>query len=117
MRVKDDRELGCKFGNEEGAGAISRVDDSIGEYEKDEARVKQLRGIISKYQRAFDTSIYEKKVVRPGNREGKIRGYSSELAEHLRQKFGLEAIFHAKDRKSPRLHSSHYCDTRMTSSA
>src|SRR3546814_737021 len=89
LSLKDDRYLVCKFGKEQGAVAISRVDARIGEYEKDEARVKQLRGIISKYQRAFDTSIYEKKVVRPGNREGKIRGYSSELAEHLRQKFEI----------------------------
>lgn len=101
LHMKEVRYLVCKFGKEQGAVATSRVDARIGEYEKDEARVKQLRSIIDKYRMTYDPSVYEKKAVRPGNREGKIAGYSSELAEHLHQKFGLEAIFHAKEGKPP----------------
>ncbi len=70
-------------------------------YTKDAKRLVQLRQIIAKYKAKTDSSlvcIYQKL---PGNRDGKLTGYQSDLTNLLHEKFGLEFIFHFKGKNTP----------------
>ena len=70
-------------------------------YTKDAKRLVQLRQIIAKYKPKTDSSlvcIYQKL---PGNRDGKLNGYQSDLTSLLHEKFGLEFIFHFKGNNTP----------------
>ncbi|MCE5223124.1 relaxase/mobilization nuclease domain-containing protein, partial [bacterium] len=70
-------------------------------YTKDAKRLVQLRQIIAKYKPKTDSSlgcIYQKL---PGNRDGKLAGYQSDLTNLLRQRFGIEFIFHFKGNNTP----------------
>ncbi|MGF7028566.1 relaxase/mobilization nuclease domain-containing protein [Sphingobacterium sp. HSC-15S19] len=78
--------------NDQHIGSIDlcEIDQKISERKKGTARMTQIRAIFEKYRSIYDTSI-----------NNTDHGYSSEFAEFLRKKFGLEIIFHGKDGKPP----------------
>lgn len=78
--------------NDQHIGSIdlSVIDQKIAGRKKDAARMTQIRAIFEKYRSIYDPSI-----------NNTDHGYSSEFAEFLRKKFGLEIIFHGKNGKPP----------------
>jgi hypothetical protein len=80
---------------------IEQVNKQITESKKDKARVVQLRKIIDKYKDGYSSEI--RIVFEPSKFEGKQKpiGYTSDLAEFLKSKFGLDVVFHGKDNLPP----------------
>src|SRR5690606_5535466 len=88
--LKDGRYAISKYGRELTSLDVAEVDNRISAREKDKGRVAQIRAIIERYRHEHDPSPYPN--------DG---GYSSALAEFLRGKFGLQAVFHGKGGKPP----------------
>lgn len=82
----------CINKNETEIGQIqlSKVDERIASYQKDKARLIQIRALIEKYKHSHDPSIKYNE-----------NGYYSNLADFLRDQFGLQFVFHGKDGKAP----------------
>lgn len=80
---------------------IDRIIEHISLYNKNEKRVTQLRAIFEKYKGVHNPEI--KILYKPTtNRSLKIPiGYTSDLAIFLKDKFGLDIIFHGKEGKAP----------------
>lgn len=90
-----------KFGRELAELDYDRVDGIVRGFVSDKLRVAQLRAVIEKYAALHDTGL--RPVTEPiqGNRNGKTKGYTSDLLEFLHAKFGLEAVFHFSGNKPP----------------
>lgn len=88
--LKNDMYYIKKNETEIGQIELSKVDKRTASHQKDKARMKQIRAIIEKYSFSHDPSI-----------RYHDNGYSSNLADFLRAKFGLQIIFHSKNGKEP----------------
>jgi hypothetical protein len=69
---------------------LSKVDDQIHSRQEDKARIIQIRAIIEKYRHSHDPFIRYHE-----------NGYSSDLADFLSDKFGMQIVFHGKDGQQP----------------
>lgn len=99
--LKDAQYQVFKFGKNLYSFSADEVDLRIGEYDQNKKRLQQLRAIINKYRPDYDPVPYPEKSKLPGGGEGKATGYNSKLAAILKQEFGLQILFHAKDGKPP----------------
>lgn len=90
-----------KFGKEQGNIPVEQVDKVIANYQSNKERIQQLRAFIGKYRIEYSPELFPLRSQLPGGGDGPVTGYSSELANALQQKFGLQFIFHAKDGKPP----------------
>jgi hypothetical protein len=90
-----------KFGKEQATITKAEVKQLAKENKVDEKRLSQLKAIINKYQKNYDSAPKPVYKHLPGSEKGKIIGYESLLSNHLHSKFGLEAVFHFKDDKPP----------------
>ncbi len=72
-----------------------------GSYRKDTRRLTQLKQIILKYQKETDNTLICVFQKLPGNRNGALVGYKSDLTSLLHEKFGLEFVFHFKGNNNP----------------
>ncbi|WP_276348955.1 relaxase/mobilization nuclease domain-containing protein [Daejeonella sp. JGW-45] len=90
-----------KFGKELSQMPIKKIDEKIADHQKDKERISQLRSIIEKYRLKVNPEIYTVTHDLPGGKKKTITGYSSNLAEMLKAKFGVQILFHAKDGNSP----------------
>lgn len=88
--LKNDVYSISKNSHEIGQIELSKVDQRIASHQKDKARMKKIRAIVEKYRDSHDPSIRYHE-----NR------YSSNLADFLRDKFGIQIMFHGKDGKEP----------------
>lgn len=68
--------------------------------ETDKKRVAQLRAIIEKYKLEYSPTLKQNQIKLPSALL-KENGYTSELAEFLKEKFGIDFVFHSKDNKKP----------------
>lgn len=90
-----------KFGLLQGEIQLKEIERQAKAGTQDQQRIKQLKAIINKYMRIYRSNpdpVYEP--VR-GNKTGKLKGYRSELSDYLKDKFGIELIFHGKGEKKP----------------
>lgn len=76
------------------------IEAGINKEENNQNRIAQLRGIIEKYRIDYSTELYLKTNISSNGKENVI-GFTSELSEHLKQKFGADLVFHAKGKKPP----------------
>lgn len=88
-------------GKELGRVSLQDVDSHVKSYCKDGDRIRQLRAIIEKYHGKYSPVITPVFSQLPGQRDNLRVGYTSKLAEMLRDKFGLQTLFHFKDDKPP----------------
>ena len=72
-----------------------------GSYRKDTRRLTQLKQIILKYRKETDNTLVCVFQKLPGNREGALTAYKSDLTCLLYEKFGLEFVFHFKGNNKP----------------
>lgn len=75
----------------------SRIQGSI----ESSNRKAQLKAIFAKYLPDFDASICPVHEKRPGDREGEVKNYRSDFTEFMRERFGLQFVFHFKNDKTP----------------
>ena len=76
------------------------IEAGINKEASSQKRIAQLRAIIEKYRSDYSTDLYLKTITSPNGQENVI-GFTSELSEHLKQKFGVDLVFHAKGKKPP----------------
>jgi len=78
-----------KFGKQQGEIDVTRIDGQLGT-SLNAARQQQITAWFHKYARMYDTSLT------------KVHGkYQSELSAWLKQKMGIELVFHASGDKPP----------------
>lgn len=76
------------------------INSGISAKVNDQKRIAQIRAIIEKYRTDYSADLYLKTIISPNGNTKKV-GYTSELAEHLKEKFGIDLVFHAKGNKTP----------------
>lgn len=91
----------CKFGKEITQIPLTKVDERVVNYQKDKERISQLRAIFEKYRLNTDPVIYVLSHNFPGGGAKTLIGYSSKLADLMKEKFGVQILFHSKDNKPP----------------
>lgn len=95
--TQDDKEISLrKFDDIQQQIPISKINERITLSLKDESRIRQLKAIFEKYHSLADPSlqvVYEPSKYKD---DKKPIGYTSELAQVLKQKFGIEIVFHGK---------------------
>src|SRR5690606_14587839 len=90
-----------KYGIFQGQIPQLQIAEKLSSYTLDKQRQTQLKAIIEKYLKVYNSEpspVYEPV---KGNRIGKQTGYRSELSDFLKAKFGLEFIYHGKEGKDP----------------
>lgn len=90
-----------KYGLVQGQIPVSEFNQKIQSYQLDKDRAKQLKAILDRYSKVYQTlptCLFEPK---PGGKKGNQTGYRSDLGDFIRDKFGLQLIFHGKDGKRP----------------
>lgn len=100
LAVSDSTYKIIKYGKEQSRVELSEVDKRIASYQKNPGRLKQIRAIVEKYRSEYDPGIYPKLTKRTNQHE-KVTAYSSLLADMLKEKFGIQVLFHARENKLP----------------
>lgn len=90
-----------KFGKELAQIPLIQVDERITSHQKNKERTNQLQAIFEKYKLNIDPTIYALSHSRPGGDAKILTGYSSKPADLLKEKFGVQILFHSKDNKMP----------------
>lgn len=90
-----------KFGLLQGELSLKQLNSKTNSYSPDKARFKQLNALFDKYRKVYNSAPVPVFEALKGNRLGKPAGYRSEMADFLKEKFGVELIFHGKDGKAP----------------
>jgi len=99
LKLTDGHYLVCRYGKQQGSIKLALVDAKISEYQKEIGRLAQLRAVTEKYRSKHSSTLMQVTVPLPGGKMNKPQGYTSELAEFLASKFGVQVVFHSKDDK------------------
>jgi hypothetical protein len=90
-----------KYGSVQGQIPLSVMSQKIQSYQMDKDRAKQLKAILDRYSKIYQakpTCLFEPS---PGGKKGSQIGYRSDLGDFIKDKFGIDLVFHGKDRKTP----------------
>jgi len=90
-----------KFGKNVGEVSLDVIDSKIGQFQKDLDRLSQIRAIFHRYKLAHDPSVRNLYRENPGGERTIDVGYTSDLAELFKSKFGIQILFHGKPGKPP----------------
>ncbi|WP_286883061.1 relaxase/mobilization nuclease domain-containing protein [Sphingobacterium sp. UBA5980] len=90
-----------KFGKNLGEVSLDVIDNKIGLFQKDLDRLSQIRAIFHRYKLIHDPSVRTLYRENPGGERTIDVGYTSDLAELFRSKFGIQILFHGKPGKPP----------------
>lgn len=101
VREKGDHLDLIKYGSVQGQFSLSEINRKIQTYELDKLRVNQLKAILDKYSKVYQTNPVPLFEPSPNGIKKKHIGYSSDLGEFIKDKFGVQLIFHGKDGKQP----------------
>ncbi|MEJ2881045.1 relaxase/mobilization nuclease domain-containing protein [Pedobacter sp. GR22-6] len=101
VRLQGEDYLLFKYGELMGKVPLAAVEQRIAAYQKDSGRISQLRAIVLRYQSAHSGAVYPVSRPLPGGISGPAYGYGSDLADLLRQKLGLEVLYHGSPGKAP----------------
>lgn len=82
-----------KFGHKQGEVDLKELNFSVPNPE----RASQLKAIFKKYASSYDTVLVQKTLP---NRQ-QVKAYTSDFAGYLKEKHGLELLFHASGDKQP----------------
>ncbi|WP_199120325.1 relaxase/mobilization nuclease domain-containing protein [Pedobacter sp. ASV28] len=96
LQLENDKYIVSKYGTRQGAIDLQTIDARRKLYTKDINRLAQLRAIIEKYKKTHSPAILPISTALPEGRQSKPTGYTSDLAEVLASKFGVQILFHGK---------------------
>lgn len=100
--TQDEKEVVLrKFDDIQQKVSIDKLNNHISLSVKDENRIRQLKAIFEKYRQLADPSItvvYEPSKYKD---DKKPMSYTSEIAQMLKQKFGVDIVFHGKKGLNP----------------
>ena len=100
LREKDGKLDVMKFGVQQGEVSIALIEQHIRKQDHS-ARIKQLKAIFHKYAATYDTTLVPNKIALPGAYAKITKGFTSEFSARLKDKLGLELIYHASGDKPP----------------
>lgn len=89
-----------KYGVKVGELDNEVIQSGINNLASDPKRIAQIRAFIEKYRVEYSAKLYMKTITAPSGAITKL-GFTSDLSEHLKEKFGIDLVFHAKDDKAP----------------
>lgn len=90
LKEQDGKLLVIKFGKRQGEVNVSAIEERLKNQAPDEQRIIQLKAWFHKYAARYDTAIAKKHGV-----------YTSLFAACLKEKFGIDLLFHASGDKPP----------------
>lgn len=90
-----------KYGTKQGELCVGEIEKQAQSYLPNSDRIIQLKAIFGKYRSIYNSEPIAVFEPLKGNRQGKQIGYRSEWSEYLKEKFGLEIIYHGKEGKAP----------------
>ena len=90
-----------KFGKQQGEIENRKIDERLKKSVSDPGRKAQIKAQFHKYAALYDTRLKPAFIPSPGSYKQKTGTYTSEFAQHLKNKLGLALIFHARDGKPP----------------
>ncbi|ERM83057.1 hypothetical protein P872_06170 [Rhodonellum psychrophilum GCM71 = DSM 17998] len=90
-----------KYGTQQGELSMEEMEKQVKCYAPNQERIRQLKALFVKYRKIYDSEPVALHEPLKGNRTGKLIGYRSELSDYLRDKFGIEILFHGKENKAP----------------
>jgi hypothetical protein len=90
-----------KFGKKQGEIDLSLAEHQLKNYREDVGRTAQLKAIFRKYAALYDTSLKPLTVPLPGNYKQTAKGFTSDFAACLKEKFGIALLYHASGDKMP----------------
>ena len=100
FREKDGKLEVMKFGIQQGEVSIAAIEQHMRKQDHG-ARIKQLKAIFHKYAAQYDTTLVPNKIALPGAYAKITKGFTSEFSVRLKEKLGLELIYHASGEKPP----------------
>jgi hypothetical protein len=101
VREKGEQIELIKYGSVQCSIPMSEIHRKIQSHELDKSRANQLKAILDRYSKVYQTKptcLFEPT---PGGKKGKQTGYRSDLGDFLKDKFGIQLVFHGKDEKRP----------------
>ena len=98
---KDSQFLLHKYGRHLFTILSRRVENRLAFFEPDKQRATQLKAIFHKYKMLYNPHPERSTVNLPGGRTSPTGPYRSDLGDFLKEKFGLELVFHATGEKQP----------------
>lgn len=101
VREKAGRLEVIKFGKKQAELPVAQVTEKLGAYKADKKRQAQLKAILHKYGRVYDTTPKPQTTPLPGGFNKSAGKYTSELAAYLKETMGISLVFHAGERKAP----------------
>lgn len=101
LRLDGDKYKISKYGIQQGTVDLSVVDARRKAYKKDIDRLAQLRAIIEKYRKIHNPAVTPVSKSVPNGMVGKPTDYTSDLAEHLATKFGVQILYHGQPGMPP----------------
>ncbi|HZY39715.1 MAG TPA: relaxase/mobilization nuclease domain-containing protein [Mucilaginibacter sp.] len=90
LQQQNEKLVIIKFGKRQGEVRLQAIEDGIKNNNPNEQRKFQLKALFHKYAAGFNTELVKKHGV-----------YTSEFSACLKQKFGIDLIFHASGEKPP----------------
>jgi hypothetical protein len=90
LKETDGKFLVIKFGKQQGEVDIKRVEDKLKSYSPDQTRKAQLKAFFHKYAASCSPALIKDR-----------KGYTSDFAMLLKEKFGIHLVFHASAGKEP----------------
>ena len=90
VQMEDSKLIVIKFGKRQREVELTAIEKGIKNYNPNEQRKLQLTAIFHKYAAGFDTELVKKQGV-----------YTSDFSALLKEKFGIDLLFHASGDKPP----------------
>jgi hypothetical protein len=101
IRQKDGQFILHKFGHQLFAVSSERIEERLASFVPDQQRAAQLKAIFRKYQAIFNTQPERATINLAGGRTSATGPYRSDLGDYLKEKFGIDLVFHASGEKLP----------------
>ena len=86
-----------KYGSVQGQIPLSEINYKTQSYELDKVRTNQLKAILDKYSKVYQTNPVLLFEPSPGDHQKKQIGYRSDLGDFIKDKFGIQLVFHGKE--------------------
>ncbi|OIQ65015.1 hypothetical protein GALL_534290 [mine drainage metagenome] len=90
LKETEGKFLVIKFGKQQGELDLKEVEDKLKSYAPDQTRKVQLKAFFHKYAAKYSPALIKDR-----------KGYTSDFAMLLKEKFGIHLVFHASDGKEP----------------
>lgn len=100
MREQNGQLHVMKFGVQQGEVSIPAIEHRMVKQDN-RAKIKQLKAIFHKYAAQYDTTLLPNAIALPGAYAKITKGFTSEFTARLKEKLGLELIYHTSGDKPP----------------